>query len=262
MESTQLIMKLFGLRNQRGSCWVNAALQAIYRIPDLQKRFTEGKHDTMNQVEVCLYTIWESGGERGLKDLYSVVNTTLMPAGEGIGDSHELLEFLCDKVPFLDKLFRFKVENRLKCNNCEYTDGKRESMIEFPIVPSHPKQSVSDAIVEAAQPYDIADWGCEKCKNRGCKKQFLLAGFPQILTFHVTSLRSTVTYSSILTLNKIEYALFAVVCFDGGHWWTYGRDMPPGKTWVCYNDMSVSSHGPQQFPMADSMRLLMYYRLN
>jgi len=262
MESTQFTMKSFGLRNQRGSCWVNAALQAIFRIPDVQKRLSEGKHDTTNPVEVCLHSIWESDGQRGLKDFYSVVNTTLMPAGEGIGDSHELLEFLCDKITFLDKMFRFKVENRLKCNNCEYTDGKRESMIEFPIVPSRPKQSVSEAIVEAAQPYEIPDWGCEKCKNKGCKKQFLLAGFPQILTFHVTSLRSTVTYSSILTLNKIEYALFAVVCFDGGHWWTYGRDMPPGKTWVCYNDMNVTSHGPHQFPMADTMRLLMYYRLN
>lgn len=262
MDSTPLIMKSFGLRNQRGSCWVNAALQAIYRIPDLQQRFQDGKHDTTNPVEVCLYTIWSSSGAMGLKDFYTCVNTTLMPAGEGIGDSHELLEFLCDKVPILDKLFRFKVENRLKCKHCDYTDGKRESMTEFPIVPSKPKESVSEAIVSAAQPYEVPDWKCEKCGNKGCTKQFLLATFPQILTFHVTSLKSTVTYSSILTLNKIDYALFAVVCFDGGHWWTFGRDMPPGKTWVCYNDDHVASHGPQQFPMADTMRLLMYYRLN
>ena len=262
MDSTPLIMKSFGLRNQRGSCWVNAALQAIYRIPDLQQRFQDGKHDTTNPVEVCLYTIWSSSGAMGLKDFYTCVNTTLMPAGEGIGDSHELLEFLCDKVPMLDKLFRFKVENRLKCKHCEYTDGRRESMIEFPIVPSKPKESVSEAIVSAAQPYEVSDWKCEKCGNKGCTKQFLLATFPQILTFHVTSLKSTVTYSSILTLNKIDYALFAVVCFDGGHWWTFGRDMPPGKSWVCYNDDHVASHGPQQFPMADTMRLLMYYRLN
>jgi len=262
MDSTPLIMKSFGLRNQRGSCWVNAALQAIYRIPDLQQRFQDGKHDTTNPVEVCLYTIWSSSGAMGLKDFYTCVNTTLMPAGEGIGDSHELLEFLCDKVPMLDKLFRFKVENRLKCKHCDYTDGRRESMIEFPIVPSKPKESVSEAIVSAAQPYEVADWKCEKCANKGCTKQFLLATFPQILTFHVTSLKSTVTYSSILTLNKIDYALFAVVCYDGGHWWTFGRDMPPGKSWVCYNDDHVASHGPQQFPMADTMRLLMYYRLN
>jgi ubiquitin C-terminal hydrolase len=255
-------MKSFGLRNQRGSCWVNAALQAVFRIPDLQQRFQDEKHDTTNPVEVCLHSIWSSSGATGLKDLYAVVNTTLMPAGEGIGDSHELLEFLCDKVPMLDKLFRFSVENRLKCNNCSYTDGKRESMIEFPIVPSKPKETVVDAIVAAAQPHAIPDWTCEKCKGKGCTKQFLLAGFPKILAFHVTSLRSTVTYSSILSLNKIEYALFAVVCYDGGHWWTYGRDMPPGKSWVTYNDEHVRSHGPQQFPMADTMRLLMYYRLN
>jgi ubiquitin C-terminal hydrolase len=255
-------MKSFGLRNQRGSCWVNAALQAVFRIPDLQQRFQDGKHDTTNPVEVCLHTIWSSSGAMGLKDFYACVNTTLMPAGEGIGDSHELLEFLCDKVPMLDKLFRFSVENRLKCNNCSYTDGKRESMIEFPIVPSQPKESVASAIVAAAQPYPIPDWSCEKCKGKGCTKQFLLAGFPKILTFHVTSLKSTVTYSSILSLNKVEYALFAVVCYDGGHWWTYGRDMPPGKTWVTYNDDHVRTHGPQQFPMADTMRLLMYYRLN
>jgi uncharacterized UBP type Zn finger protein len=255
-------MKSFGLRNQKGSCWVNAALQAVFRIPDLQQRFQDGKHDTTNPVEVCLHTIWSSSGAMGLKDFYACVNTTLMPAGEGIGDSHELLEFLCDKIPMLDKMFRFSVENRLKCSNCSYTDGKRESMIEFPIVPSKPKETVVDAIVAAAQPHTIPDWTCEKCKGKGCTKQFLLAGFPRILAFHVTSLRSTVTYSSILTLNKIDYALFAVVCYDGGHWWTYGRDMPPGKSWVTYNDDRVHSHGPQQFPMADTMRLLMYYRLN
>ena len=60
MESTTLVMKSFGLRNQRGSCWVNAALQAVYRIPDLQQRFHEEKYDTTNPVEVCLYQIWSS----------------------------------------------------------------------------------------------------------------------------------------------------------------------------------------------------------
>jgi len=261
MESTQLIMKSFGLRNQRGSCWVNAALQAVYRIPDLQQRFHEEKHDTTNPVEVCLYQIWSSGGEQGLRDFYSVVNTSLMPAGEGIGDSHELLEFLCDKSPFLDKLFRFKTANNISCSNCEYKDSRRESMVEFPIVPSRPKQSASEAIVDACRPVTIADWKCEKCGKTGCTKQFLMGTFPPIMTFHVTSLKSTVTYSSILTLNGMTYALFAVICFDGGHWWTYGRDLPPGKPWVCYNDAHVRSHGPNQFPLHDNMRLLMYYRL-
>jgi len=256
-------MKSFGLRNTRGSCWVNAALQSIYRIPDLQARFEKEESDSSNVVETCLNEIWASSGEEGLRSLYECIKTSpAMPAGENIGDSHELLEFLCNKVPFLDKLFRFKVANVVKCKNCDYVDSHRDSMIEFPIVPSRPKQSVSETIVEAASPFDIADWSCEKCSKKGCTKQFLLASFPQVLTFHVTSIDTSVTYSSILVLNGMTYALFAVVCYDGGHWWTYGRDLPPGKPWVVYNDLQVRSHGPQQFPLHDNMRLLMYYRLS
>ena len=184
-----------------------------------------------------------------------------MPAGEGIGDSHELLEFVCDKVPFLDKLFRFKVAHTITCTHCGTKEIRRDSMVEFPIVPSRSKQSASEAIANACRPDSISDWKCEKCSELGCTKQFLMGTFPQVLTFHVTSLDSTVTYSSVLTMNGMNYALFAVICFDGGHWWTYGRDLPPGKEWVCYNDMHVKSHGPQQFPLHDNMRLLMYYRL-
>lgn len=242
---------------------MNAALQSIYRIPDLQARFEKEESDSSNVVETCLNEIWASSGEEGLRSLYECIKTSpAMPAGENIGDSHELLEFLCNKVPFLDKLFRFKVANVVKCKNCDYVDSHRDSMIEFPIVPSRPKQSVSETIVEAASPFDIADWSCEKCSKKGCTKQFLLASFPQVLTFHVTSIDTSVTYSSILVLNGMTYALFAVVCYDGGHWWTYGRDLPPGKPWVVYNDLQVRSHGPQQFPLHDNMRLLMYYRLS
>jgi ubiquitin C-terminal hydrolase len=77
----------------------------------------------------------------------------------------------------------------------------------------------------------------------------------------VTSLNTSVSYSTILVLNGYRYALFAVVCFNGGHWWTYGRDMPPGKPWTEYDDSSLRNHGPEHFPLSDHMRLLFYYRL-
>jgi ubiquitin C-terminal hydrolase len=38
-------MATFGLRNKNGSCWINAALQSVFRIPDLQDRFDEDKQD-------------------------------------------------------------------------------------------------------------------------------------------------------------------------------------------------------------------------
>jgi len=253
---------MFGLRNQRGSCWINAALQGVFRIPDLQHRFREGDEDSHNTVEVCLSEVFGSKGEEGLKELYQCVKTSTMPAGEDIGDSHELIEFLCDKVPFLDKLMRFKVGHKIKCDHCKYNETREDSLIEFPIVPSKPKQSVLDAIVDAVTPFPIADWTCETCFGTGCTKQFLVGSFPQVLVFHMTSVSSSVSYTAQLVVNGNKYALFAIVCFNGGHWYTFGRDLPPGQPWYEFNDAHVRSYDPKSFPLVDTARLLMYYRMN
>lgn len=253
----------FGLRNQRGSCWINAALQGVFRIPDLQKRFEDDESDSKNPVEMCLEEIWGSRGDEGLKSFYDVVKTKYMPAGEDIGDSHELLEFLCDKVPFLDKLMRFKVAHSIKCLHCEYSDVRTDTVTEFSISPSKPKQTLRDAIGEAVTPHEISDWKCEKCKEKGCQKQLLLTKeLPKVLTFHVTSMNTTTTYSAELVINKQKYALFAVICFDGGHWFTYGRDLPPGQPWYMYNDNHIRNFDAKHFPLVSTMRLLMYYRIN
>ena len=254
---------MFGLRNKNGSCWINAALQSVFRIPDLQTRFNEGEEDSSNTVETCLAEIWGSKGEEGLKSLYECVKVSPhMPAGDGIGDSHELVEFLADKVPFLDKLLRFKVANVIKCDHCTYSETRQDTMTEFSFAPTQAKQTVSDAIGEAVRPSTIADWKCEKCGERGCHKQLLLAEFPQVMMFHQTSIGTSVSYTPILVLNKIRYALMSVVCFTGGHWFTWGRDLPPGQPWYRLDDGHTQSYAGNFFPLADNMRLLMYYRLN
>ena len=255
----------FGLRNQRGSCWINAALQSVFRIPDIQQRFSEGDEDSSNPVETCLSEIWASKGDEGLKDLYSCIKTSTMPAGEGIGDSHELIEFLCDKIPFLDKLMRFKVAHRISCNNpsCKHVETKHDTMNEFSIAPSERKQTVSESIAEAVRPIVIDGWKCDACNERnGCTKQLLLAEFPQVMMFHQTSIDNAASYTPLLVVNKIKYALFAIVCFNGGHWFTWGRDLPPGQPWFKFDDMNIQSYDSKAFPMSSSMRLLMYYRLN
>lgn len=254
---------MFGLRNKRGSCWINAALQAVFRIPELQHRFKEGEEDDKNPVEMCLSEIYGSKGDEGLMAFYDCVKVSPhMPAGEGIGDSHELIEFICDKVPFIDKLTRFKVANVIKCDHCAYTESKPDTMNEFSIAPSTKKQTVSDAITEAVKPLAIPDWKCEKCGNKGCRKQLLLAEFPQILMFHQTSMDTTATYTPVLVVNKIKYALFSVVCYTGSHWFTWGRNLPPGQPWYKLDDLHVQSFDAKAYPLADNMRLLMYYRIN
>jgi ubiquitin C-terminal hydrolase len=254
---------MFGLRNKNGSCWINAALQAVFRIPDLQTRFDEGKEDSRYPVETCLSEIWGSKGEEGLKAFYNCVKTSPhMPAGEDIGDSHELIEFLVDKVPFLDKLMRFKVANIIKCNHCEYMETKPDTLIEFSIAPSRKKQSVSDAIGEAVKPTIIPEWKCEKCNKQGCTKQLLLSEFPQVMMFHQVSIGTSASYTPILVVNKIRYALMSIVCFTGGHWFTWGRNLPPGQPWYRIDDDYVKGNAGNFFPLADNMRLLLYYRLN
>jgi ubiquitin C-terminal hydrolase len=104
---------------------------------------------------------------------------------------------------------------------------------------------------------------CDKCKNEGSVKQTLIGSFPKAMIFHMVSGNdSSIDYSSILVLNKKEYALLSVTCFDGSHWWGYGRDMPPGTAWFILNDTHVRDHGPKQFPVSPKMRLLIYYRLD
>lgn len=255
----------FGLRNHRGSCWVNAALQSIFRIPDLQERFDEGNEDDKNPVEMCLSEIWSSRGDEGLKDFFEAVKTSNLPAGEDIGDSHELIEFLCDKVPFLDKLFRFNVVQRIKCNGCDYIENRKDSMIEFSIVSDDKEQTVSKCIAEAVQPSKIEGWRCDKCKQAcGCTKQLLLVDFPQIMMFHRTNDKrhNKIQYSPVINVNGNKYALFSIVCYTGGHWMTWGRDLPPGKPWYKFDDTHVQSYDAKHFPLVDTMRLLMYYRIN
>lgn len=256
-------MTTFGLRNKNGSCWINAALQAVFRIPEFQARLDADEADNDNPVETCLGEIWASRGDEGLKDFYDCVKTVTMPAGEDIGDSHELIEFLCDKVPFLDKLLRFRVGYKITCKSCEATEIREDTLTEFSITPTKAKQSVSEAIAEAVQPQFIEGWRCDKCKKQeGCTKQLLLSSFPDVMMFHQTSVKTSVTYPPVLVVNKQRYALFAVVCFTGGHWLTWGRNLPPGNPWYKFDDTHVASYDPKHFPLAENtMRLLMYSRL-
>jgi ubiquitin C-terminal hydrolase len=82
------------------------------------------------------------------------------------------------------------------------------------------------------------------------------------MMFHQTSVNTTVSYTPVLVVNKVKYALFAVVCFTGGHWFTWGRNLPPGQPWYRFDDGHVQPYAANFMPHDDRMRLLMYYRIN
>lgn len=76
---------MFGLKNTRGSCWVNATLQALFRIPQVQKRYDALEADSGNPTDLAMNKIWSTQGD-GLPEFYSAVRTPQLPAGENIGD--------------------------------------------------------------------------------------------------------------------------------------------------------------------------------
>lgn len=254
---------MFPLQNNGGSCWVNACLQCVFRIPEVQERYSNQRQDPENATDQALSLIWTSKGVSGLEELYKSIYTNLTPAGRGIGDSHELLVKLCDKLPFLEEMCRFKIADCIQCKTCNQKELKEDSVTEYSLATDSRKMPIAKCIMNSVTPHVIDDWKCEKCSNKGCVKQQLIGTFPKIMVFHMVNPGFTsVDYSSILSLNKNQYALLGVCCFNGGHWWSYGRDMPPGSDWYTLNDRQVTKHGHKEFPLSEKMRILIYYRLD
>jgi len=252
---------MFGLQNFRGSCWVNACLQCIFRIPEVQVRYNKKEYDKENLIDECLCRIWNSKGETGLKEFFESVKTHNLPAGDNIGDSHELMQYLCDKLPFLDEICRFKIADSIQCKSCDYKEIKEDSVIEYSLGCSENNKALVDCIADTVKINEISDWKCEKCSQLGCNKQQLIGKFPQVMVFHKVSVPGSINYPSILSINKNKYALLSVASYNGAHWWAYGREMPPGSPWFTLDDNTVQNHGPKQFPISTRMRVMIYYRL-
>jgi ubiquitin C-terminal hydrolase len=252
---------MFPLQNFAGSCWVNACLQGIFRLPEVVERYNREVHDKENSVDASLNKIWNSQGRDGLKDFFIAARTATMPAGQGIGDSNELLVYLCDKLPFLDELCRFKIAELLKCS-CGFTQMKDDSCIEYNLHPEKHDTPITECIGKGVQPEIMTEWTCDICSEVGkATKQVLIGSFPRVMVFRITSRDSSLQYSSVLIMNSKKYYLLSVISHTGGHWFTYAREMPPGKPWYTLDDTRVNEHPPTVFPMSQMTRILIYYRL-
>ena len=249
---------MFGLANFRGSCWVNACLQGIFRIPDVQTRYSNNLADPNNSIDTSLQLIWNSKGSEGLKDFFASVKHVSLPTGKSVGDSHELLVYLLDKLPWLDELCRFKTADQIVCKKCLYTSLKEDSKNEFCLFPTKELNTVIECILNEVKEIELEGSKCEKCSSPYFK-QLLLRTFPNVLILHAyTEESKTSAYSSLLTVNQRKYSLLRVLSYNGAHWWSYGRDKLGGN-WHTLDDTSVKVHTPTEFPLSNTMRILIYY---
>lgn len=241
---------------------MNACLQALFRIPEVQERYSQNIFERENVIDMCLCRIWNTKGEDGLKELFESIRTSTMPAGDDIGDSHELFNYLCDRLPFLDTLVRFKIADSIQCIHCGFKQTREDSVTEFSVESFHDKKQLDECILKSVSPQTIDSWKCEKCLNLGCTKQQYIGSFPKVLVFHrVTPNEGQIGYPCVLILNKRKYVLMSITCYNGAHWWGYGRDMPPGTDWYRFDDEHVMNHGSKEFPVSPSMRFAIYYRI-
>jgi len=245
---------MFGLNNYGGSCWVNACLQGIFRIPELIARYN-GSEEPANPLDNSLLTIWRTKGTEGLKDLFDAIRTEKMPAGHGIGDSNEAPVYICDKLPLMEKLCSFKVTEKVECS-CGFSNLKEDTQIQFSLFPSG-RTTLTQTIFNAVKEEVLDSWKCDKCESRGtAKKSFFMSSFPKVLIFKFLS-ESLISFPVEIVINSYRYHLLSILYFNGGHWWTTARNID--EEWVTYNDNGVSR---QKIPSSKYSNMLIYYRVN
>ena len=71
---------------------------------------------------------------------------------------------------------------------------------------------------------------------------------------------SFTTFSQQLIINTHKYQLLSTSSFNGGHWWSYGKEL--GKPWVIYDDTRVQQLRLNQSPSFQQTKMLIYYRIN
>ena len=241
----------FGLPNINGSCWVNGALQTFFACPAVRAYYSkQTEHE--DDLNKALYTVFSTQGREGLPAIFDAVRNHYMPAGKSIGDSHELLLFLCDKLPWLEKQVQFKIADAITCSSCSKLSMQHDHASELAIYPSKPDMTFLDAMLEVFQPQTIEGWKCESCNARGCTKQTMFESFPKVLLVH--NIANPVRYSSVLNMNGHKFVLHAVLCYNGIHWWTYARI---DGNWFRLDDSRVTDI--KHLPITNAMRVLLYF---
>jgi len=259
---------MFGLRNYGGSCWLNACLQSVLRLPEIRERYSNlDPENTINAVDKSLLKICKTGGQEGLKELFDAIsesNTSEsgskpayeMLAGKNIGDSNEAFVYLCDKLPFLDSLCRYNFVEKIECS-CGFEQERPDSHVQFQVYPSKPS-SLIQCISDVVKKESLDSWKCDKCSQRGnATKQIVMKTFPNFFAFKFV-LDQPIVYSNNLIINSHKYQLCSVTSFNGGHWWAYSKD----STWVMYDDTRIHKLKLNESPSPKNTKMIIYYRIN
>jgi len=252
----KLIAPALGLLNHGTNCYVNAGLQCLLCVPELNEYFL--KEDFMkylqdeNAIKFCksLSEIYQKIFSNSVSEKVSPKSMIdLCPMGQN--DTHEffvkkLFPSMCEenkenektnlktaeKNCKLEELFGGVIVNTIICKTCEFESIKQEAFLDLSLaITGNSLDDCLESYFSEENLPESAEYLCEKCKViRSVCKTTKLSEYPKNLILHLKRLlpgarkiTKRIEYSEILDLTKysidetiVKYKLFAVCVHVGG----------------------------------------------
>ncbi|MCK5632343.1 ubiquitin carboxyl-terminal hydrolase [bacterium] len=235
-----------GLPNVGNSCYMNASLQCLFRIPEVAHLIKSTINDKQDVSFLCQCKEVVEATKRNdneavlirITELFEQVNERLFNnQDKQQEDALDFLIRLIDDIPALQSLFCFSLNTTISCTQCSK-------------VLRSANQIISDLPLDAFQPKTIDGIFCSHCSCSyvTAKKELKLNNYPPYLLVDCEQIcgensSALMSSSNSNQSNFSGYELIGIVLHEGtkqmGHFVAFVKEFSSGQWYLC-DDAYVS----------------------